>query len=122
MVQPQSLSMELCAHLMLIRLGLVNLSDQYQYKGIGDIMSGGMKTIRIVNKTGVAKDTRIYDANTGQIISGVRSVEILPFDVGGLITARLEIVGPELDLVGISSETTEDVTDDRRHRVINIMG
>jgi len=46
--------------------------------------------IRIINETGLSKDTKVIDTETGNVIKGIKRVEILPIDhVPHIIQAKL---------------------------------
>jgi hypothetical protein len=58
--------------------------------------------IRIENKTGLIRDTKIIDTETGNIIKGVYGVEISPFDVKteDFIQIKLILTRAEIEIVG----------------------
>ena len=47
------------------------------------------KGIKIVNKTGIANDTRVYNSETDEELHGINKIELLPFAVGETVKARL---------------------------------
>ena len=57
---------------------------------------------RIENKTGLIRDTKIIDTETGNIIKGVYGVEISPFDVKteDFIQIKLILTRAEIEIVG----------------------
>lgn len=56
-----------------------------------------MKNIRIVNSTGDSQDTRVYVGNTE--VTGVYRVVIDPIEVGGKLSAIIQVHPLEIDLV-----------------------
>ena len=58
--------------------------------------------IRIENKTGLIRDTKIIDTETCNIIKGVYGVEISPFDVKteDFIQIKLILTRAEIEIVG----------------------
>ena len=71
------------------------------------------KTIKIVNETGIGQDTKVYDANTGKELRGVRSITINKIEVDEVVTANIEFIVSEMDIVSkefIAQKKTTDVT------------
>ena len=56
--------------------------------------------IRIENKTGISRDTKIIDTETGNEIKSVYAIEIMPFDCkSSLIKVKLTLSRVELDII-----------------------
>ena len=57
--------------------------------------------IRIENKTGIIKDTKIIDTETGNGIKSVYAIEIMPFDckIQNLIQVKLTLSRAEIDII-----------------------
>lgn len=60
--------------------------------------------VRIVNTTGIGCDTKVVGLEHAKI----RSVEVLPFGPDDLVTARIVIIEPELDLVAKDLDVADD--------------
>jgi len=57
--------------------------------------------IKIENKTGLPKDTKVIDTETGNIIKGIYGIEIEPFDckTDGFIPIKLILTRAEIDIM-----------------------
>ena len=58
--------------------------------------------IRIENKTGIPRDTKIIDTETGNEIKSVYAIEIMPFNckTQNLIQIKLTLSRAEIDIIG----------------------
>lgn len=58
--------------------------------------------IRIENKTGIIKDTKIIDTETGNEIKSIYAIKIMPFNckLNGLIQIELTLSRAEIDIIG----------------------
>ena len=62
------------------------------------------KGIRIVNKTGIVRDTEVFDSVTGEKIHGIYALEFLPLVLGETIKAKLSVHVREMDVVSEKSK------------------
>ena len=60
--------------------------------------------VRIVNSTGYGNDTKVLGLEHAKIVG----VEVLPFGPDDLVTARITIIGAELDLVAKDLDVADD--------------
>lgn len=65
------------------------------------------RSVHIVNDSGrgLARDTIVTDAYTGERIRHIRRIEIAPMGIDDMMTASIEVVAPHIDLLCQASIT-----------------